>query len=199
MKDELPHITTLPSWRYEEIKGIASNVLCECEITHLPVSGFEIARRLGISVIPYSHCSEKLRSLYKKASPDGFNIVKPDGTATIYYNDDMPYTRVNFTLLHEIIHITLGHREHSTLAEKEANFGAAYIAAPPVVLSLFNPQTPLEVESLCQVSRQASLHGFNRYRSWRQIKQHHPMTDYELLLYKMFSTTKEAPTDTTIR
>lgn len=199
MEDELQHIITLPSWRYEEIKGIMSDVLCECGITHLPISGFEVARQLGISVIPYSHCSEKLRSLYKKASSDGFNIVKPDGTATIYYNDDMPYTRVNFTLLHEIAHIMLRHREHSELAEKEANFGAAYIAAPPVVLSLFNPQTPLEVESLCQVSRQTSRHSFNRYRSWRRIKQHHPMTNYELMLYKLFSTTKETHTGTTTR
>lgn len=184
-------ITTLPFWRYEEIKETMSLLLWCLHITHLPISGFEIARRRAINVIPYSHCTEELRQLYLSASCDGFNITDSEGHSTIYYNDDMPYERINFTLLHEIAHIVLDHREHSELAEKEANFAAGFLSAPPVALSLFNPQSPLEIETICQVSRQTAIHSFSRYQSWQRAKLRHPMTQYEQLIYNMFSRDQE--------
>ncbi|KFI94595.1 ImmA/IrrE family metallo-endopeptidase [Bifidobacterium stellenboschense] len=178
---------TLPSWRYEEIKETMTLLLWCQKITHLPISGFEIARRRGINVIPYSHGTEELRRQYMAASSDGFNITDSEGHSTIYYNDEMPYERINFTILHEIAHIVLGHQEHSELAEKEANFAAGFLAAPPAALFPFNPQSPLEVEMMCHVSRQAAIHSFSRYQSWKRVKQHHPLTDYEQMLYDMFS------------
>lgn len=192
--EERDNTGRLPSWRYEEIKKILSALLCLCHVTHFPISGFEIAHELGIRVIPYSHVSEKLREAYETASHDGFHIIDPKMHITIYYNDGMPYERVNFTLLHEIAHIVLGHLEHSELAEKEANFAGGFMAAPPAVLDLINPQSPREVALVCQLSRQASIHAFNRLQSWRFIKQQFPLTSYERRLRDQFSEGRELAT-----
>lgn len=191
MKDYDSTTDTLPSWRYEEIREIMSSLLCRHRITHFPISGFEIAKRQGIKIVPYSHYSEELRKLYMSASNDGFNVINHEGQAIIYYNDGMPYERINFTILHELAHIILGHREHSVLAEKEANFAAGFLIAPPAALALFNPQSPLEVRTICQTSRQASVHSFKRYQSWKRARSRRPMADYERTLYNLFSKAKE--------
>lgn len=191
MTDKDSSTDTLPAWRYEEIRAIMSSLLCRHNITHFPISGFEIAKRQGIKIVPYSHYSGELRQLYMSASNDGFNVIDHEGQATIYYNDGMPYERINFTILHELAHIILGHREHSALAEKEANFAAGFLIAPPAALALFNPQSPLEVGTICQTSRQASVHSFKRYQSWKRAKSRHPMADYEQMLYSQFAKAKE--------
>ena len=44
----------LPDWRYEQIKFEVANTFKKCDINSIPISGFEIANKLGIIVVPYS-------------------------------------------------------------------------------------------------------------------------------------------------
>lgn len=105
--------------RYEEIKEIVVTLFENLDISCTPISGFEIAKKLGIIVIPYSatkHC-EELTLKYEDAI-----CLEKDDALYIYYNDKKSYERLNWTFLHEIGHLVLGHTEHCELAESEADF-----------------------------------------------------------------------------
>ena len=106
--------------RCEEIKEQVVTLFEKYKITCVPISGFEIANKMGIKVIPYSSKNEKARTYCFKESEDGFSIYK-NNQWYIFYNDEKKIGRKNNTMLHEIGHITLGHTEDSELAEKEVN------------------------------------------------------------------------------
>ena len=57
------------------------------DVKRTPISGFEIAQKMGIIVIPYSGLSRKARREAKKVSPDGFYLEPGDGREYIYYDD----------------------------------------------------------------------------------------------------------------
>lgn len=59
--------------RYEEIKGLAINMFEKYDVKCLPISGFEIASKMGIKVVPYSaYPNQRTRELMLKESEDGF-------------------------------------------------------------------------------------------------------------------------------
>ena len=107
--------------RYEAIKQIVVRLFEDYNVCSTPISGFEIANRMGISVIPYSAFPPSKRNLFMQHSEDGCSGYD-NGGWRIAYNDDQsrPYGRVNFTILHELGHIVLNHTEDSDYADKEA-------------------------------------------------------------------------------
>ena len=91
----------LPNWRYEQIKQEVAKMFIKCNIIRIPINGFEIANKLGITVIPYSAYDEKRKNDLIEEDEDGV-VIKKDGHFFIYYNDNKVYGRINFTILHEI-------------------------------------------------------------------------------------------------
>lgn len=53
----------LSNFRYEQIKRIVVRVFENHGVRSVPISGFEIANRMGISVIPYSAFTPSKRAL----------------------------------------------------------------------------------------------------------------------------------------
>lgn len=101
--------------RYEEIKRVVVKMFADYGVSCVPISGFEIAKKMGVKVIPYSARPESVQQLMRKESLDGFSIEKEEGEWYIFYNDDdeHDYGRVNNTIMHEIGHIVLDHSEDS--------------------------------------------------------------------------------------
>ena len=95
--------------RCEEIKEIVVNTFEELDIRCIPISGFEIATKLGAIVVPYSSKSVETHQLMLEESEDGFTIKK-DGVWYIFYNDAKGYGRINNTLTHECGHSVRSHR-----------------------------------------------------------------------------------------
>ena len=62
--------------RCEKIKEIVVNTFEELDIRCIPISGFEMATKLGAVVVPYSSKSEETRQLMLKESEDGFSAKK---------------------------------------------------------------------------------------------------------------------------
>ena len=155
----------LPDWRYEEIKLEVAKILIKCNITRLPINGFEIANKLGIIVIPYSAVNEEKRKALIKEDEDGF-FLKRKGKYYIYYNDNKIYGRINFTILHEIGHIILDHTQHSKLAEAEANFFAKYTIAPPVLIDKFCNDT-IYINVLFNIYDNFDVTETSGYNCWR--------------------------------
>lgn len=57
------------------------------DVKRTPISGFKIAQKMGIIVIPYSGLSRKARREVKKISPDVFYLEPGDGREYFYYDD----------------------------------------------------------------------------------------------------------------
>lgn len=78
--------------RCEEIKKIVVDTFVRLNIRCVPISGFEIATKLGAKIIPYSSQTEEARQLMMLRSEDGFTM-KYDGLWYIFYNDKKGYGR----------------------------------------------------------------------------------------------------------
>lgn len=176
---------TLSHSRYEEIKRIIVDLFIKYEISCVPVSGFELATKMGIKVIPYSAIHISKRDLLIKKSEDGFCTEKTPGEWYIHYNDQKGYSRINNTIMHEIGHIALDHSEDSQLAEKEVRFFAKYALVPPVLLHKLKIFDPMEISDIFNVSYEAACYALSYYRKWLQYGSI-DYTDYEKDLLKLF-------------
>lgn len=174
----------LTDQRYEEIKSVVADTFIKNNIHCVPISGFELATKLGAKVIPYSLFSKETQSLMMRYSEDGF-AIKRDGIWYIYYNEKQEYGRINLTLLHECGHIVLDHTEHSELAETEANFFAKYAIAPPVLIYKLRLKNEYEVYEHFDISMQAAEYAFEYYKKWLIFGKSY-LTTYERKIINLF-------------
>ena len=171
--------------RYEEIKRIVVDLFVRYAVSCVPVSGFELAIKMGIKVIPYSAIRVSKRYLLLKKSEDGFCAERQAGEWYIYYNDQKDYRRINHTIMHEIGHIVLDHSEDSELAEKEVRFFAKYALVPPVLVHKLKLNDPWCIADAFEVSLKAARYALSYYRKWLQFGAS-DYTDYEIDLLNLF-------------
>lgn len=172
--------------RYEEIKKAVVEMFMEYGICCVPISGFEIAAKMGIKVRPYSAYPERIRQLMRKKSTDGFSILLDTGEWIIFYNDDVNYLRINNTIMHEIGHIVLDHTEDSELAEKEVRLFAKYALAPPVLIQKLRLDNAEDISNAFEISHQAACYALRYYKKWLYCGGRH-YKDYELYLLDQFA------------
>lgn len=173
--------------KYEFIKGEVVHIFEMYEIRCIPVSGFEIAIKMGITLIPYSSFSRRKLKAARTISEDGF-FCENGGKEMIFYNDmDYKYDRQNFTILHEIGHIVLDHTGRGEHEEDEANFFAKYAIAPPILVDKINPRSWLDIYDRFDISETAAAYAYRYYLKW---KGHHKLqktyTDYENRLLQYY-------------
>ena len=65
--------------RYEEIKKEVIFLFEQYDIRCIPISGFEIASKMGIILTPYSSLSKRQKRKAIKTSKDGFYCEPGDG------------------------------------------------------------------------------------------------------------------------
>ena len=176
---------TLSSARLEEIKENAVNMYEKYNISCIPISAFEIATKMGVTVVPYSAYSFEKQILMLKESEDGFVVEKTDGSFFIFYNDKKSYGRINNTIMHEIGHIILQHTEDSELADKEVKFFAKYALAPPVLIHKLGYKNALTISDAFDISYEAAKYALIYYQKWLQYGGQ-DYTSYELKTLKLF-------------
>ncbi len=178
----------LSNERCEEIKQIIADMFVRFGVSCVPISSFEIAKKMGIRVIPYSAYPEETQLLMLKESDDGFSIMSESGNWFIFYNDsdELPYGRINNTIMHEIAHIVLDHTEDSELAEKEVKFFAKYALVPPVLVHKFELDNPHDIARLFDVSTEAAIYALDYYKKWLAYggKEY---KNYELIMLEQFN------------
>lgn len=165
---------------YEFIKGEVVNALISNGVTGIPIAGFEIALRMGVTLQPYSGLSTRKLEVAREVSEDGF-FVEAEGKECICYNDiDRTYERQNWTLLHELGHIVLDHIGRGEREEAEADFFAKYAIAPPPLIYLMHAGTS---EAICLnflISHEAARYSFEYYRKWyKKCMERGGYTEYE--------------------
>lgn len=174
--------------RYEEIKNEVTELFIRYEVNCIPISGFELAIKMGIRLMPYSSLSQTKLHMAYLASDAGFYFEPGDGTERIYYNDlTMGYERMNWTILHEIGHAALGHpadMNHDE-SEAEANFFAKYAIAPPPLVQCIHPTCAEDIMDAFCLSHEASMYAYDYYNKWLQFGRR--LTSYERRLLWQFS------------
>ncbi len=184
------HGTRLSDETYEFIKGEVVFILKKCKIRCIPISGFEIAVKLGIILRPYSSLTSMQLAAARKISSDGFFIENEQGRNIIFYNDSKSYDRINMTLLHEIGHCVLDHGisayGNSDIEEAEAKFFAKYMAAPPPLVDKIHPTDASDIMEWFQISWEASNIAFEYYLKWRRIRDRREPVEYETVMLELF-------------
>lgn len=173
---------------YEEIKNVVIESFLEYDIKTIPISAFEMAIKMGITVIPYSALSEKKQRAAFKISEDGYSVEKNNGEWIIYYNDFCSsYGRINHTIMHEIGHYALGHIQEGEQEEAEAKFFAKYALAPPPLIHCI--KTGINAESIADtfdISYEAAVYAYQYYRNWLRYGGH-DYTEYEIKMLELFN------------
>ena len=172
---------------YEFIKGEVCHIFELYRIKCVPVCGFEIASKMGITLVAYSGLSEKKLKKALEVSEDGF-FIEIGGREFIFYNDiDRCYERQNWTILHEIGHIVLDHTGHSEHEEDEANFFATYAIAPPVLIHKIGAKSVMDVYDAFDISMEAAGYAFEYYRTWEfRYNRTKRLAEYEVRLLALY-------------
>lgn len=175
--------------RYEEIKNNVAMLYTKYNVQNYPIDVFKLCKDMNITVIPYSDLSPKEQIAAYTASQDGFFSEIEDVNSAylvIFYNDTMMNERIRFTILHEIGHIVLGHKEHSDVAEAEANFFAKYAIAPPPIVDTIHPEDFYDIMHAFGLSNECACNSMNYYTKW--LKYHkNDNQDYEVILVNLFT------------
>ena len=61
--------------RYEQIKRIVTQTFIRYGVNCIPVSAFELASKIGVTIIPYSAYSKEKRETISYFSNDGFSAL----------------------------------------------------------------------------------------------------------------------------
>ncbi len=188
MTDENVKITPrIPSWRYREIEKKVVNLYKENGFYKPPIDPYEIIKNRGYKLVPFSRVDGLTQIL--KEDKDAFSFLDSTGTTNIVYNDDKSYRRLRFTLMHEIGHVDLGHKERSALAEKEANYYAGYALAPSPFIMRYASKDKDVISNVFWISPDCANRCATRYVNWILYGGEH-LKDYEEELLSLSANRK---------
>ena len=153
---------------YEYIKQAVADMYTFYNIKGVPINSFEVASKIGITVIPYSDLDESSLEDALNYNEDGFSIESNDGQWIIFYNDSQKKLgRINQTIMHEIAHFILGHTDDGPVEEAEAKFFAKYaLVSPPLIHNLIEVKTIENISDSFAIGYRAASIALDNYRSW---------------------------------
>ena len=160
----------LPGWRYDQIMDSVLAMYDKTNARIMPLPVFDIAHALNCSLIPYRTYGKIIHDALMSTSQDAmiWQCLGSD-RSIIMYNDRMPTTRINFSIIHEVGHIMLGHKEHCPLAEKEAHYFAGVALCPVDLLEHYHITDPQTVCQLFGVSEEFSDNRLRTVKNRRGI------------------------------
>lgn len=165
----------LPPSVYEKIERDVVNLYIELKLKS-PICSKEIVRRLGLVLNYMSSIKDddelnKIRYDKNENPRDGYSFYNPSlSTSVIWINDiDCDYEkREDFTIMHEIGHIRLGHKQESDLAKKMANYYAAYALVPSPLYWHFKCKNSKNIVKKFEVSEECAIICFERCEKWKK-------------------------------
>ena len=157
----------MPQRIYRKIEELAVNLYRELDIKETAFDVFEVARRKGYQLLPYSQLGENLREHLRRNEYDAVNYYNQRTGRYVIIYDDMPsLQRQRFSIMHEIGHILLGHKQESDLARIQANYFAAYALAPSPLILYFEIEDYIELAEKFNISQECAMLCGARYNNW---------------------------------
>ena len=160
----------IPGWRYIEMEEAILEMYRELDLRTIPIDSFHVAVGIGCPPIPYRLFGPKVLPILKKASLDGLTLhLFGAPHPFILFNDRQPPSRIVFSLMHEVGHVRLGHKEHSKLAEMEANYFAAVSVCPVPLLDRLGIEKPDAVSRVFGISEECARFRLKKLAEWRAL------------------------------
>ena len=160
----------LPKKVYTIIETAVSDLFIKLQISSYPIDPFDIIRKLGFILRKYSELSLYEQIRLRSKDLDATSCFDPElQTYVICYDDTKYIRRIRFTLMHEVGHIILGHKEESELAKRMANYFAAYSLAPSPIIGAYDCQAASELAELFVVTDECAFYSFKRYLNWSEF------------------------------
>lgn len=160
----------LPDWRFEQMRGEILKLYRDLDIRYIPLDPLSMAQALGYGPIPYRAFGKMAYPKLKAASPDALTCwFRGKDVPIILFNDRQNAKRCAFTMMHEIAHARLGHREHSKLAEIEANFFAANALCPLPLLYRSGLVAAVDIAMHFGVSEECAQHRIADLGKWKSL------------------------------
>ncbi|MBQ8374867.1 MAG: ImmA/IrrE family metallo-endopeptidase [Clostridia bacterium] len=171
--------------KYAHIEKKVVDLYVELDLSEHPLNPFAIAKYCGYVVVPYSLLHNEAVELLREKEMDGISYFnQADNLYYIGYDDSEVVSRQYFTIMHEIGHIRLGHKEDSALADKEADYFAAYSLAPSPIMEIYECEDFVDIKLSFGVSESCAVRCFDRFIKWELYGG--KLKDYEKRLLKLF-------------
>lgn len=148
------------------IRAKASEAIIECNVKHFPIDCFQILQHYGYKIYSYSELHKKNKELYGMCIEYSEDAFRSGSSMIIAYNDEKPLTRTRFSLMHELGHHILEHRNDSSENEVEANYFANNILAPRIAMYYTRCRTVKEVSEIFELSSGAAYYAAQDFSEW---------------------------------
>ena len=161
----------MPKKLYSQIEELVVSLYIKHDIKKIPINPFQIAVAEGYALRKYSELPEEACEILRSKNIDGLNLFDKElNIYVIFYDDSQSKHRQKFTIMHEICHIKMRHKEASDLAEHIANHFAAYALAPTPLIHLYQCEDVFDVEWKFQISRKCAEYRFQSYQTWEEYQ-----------------------------
>lgn len=168
------------------IREKANQTLIDCGIKYFPFNCLNLLQHYGYKIYTYAELKHKNEELYNMCisySEDAFRI---GSKFLIAYNDQKPDSRIRFSLMHELGHHILEHRNNSAGNEAEANYFASNILAPRMAIYYAKCKTIYDIKRTFSLSTAASKCAADDFYFWCLDICRNRMTDSDRKLYEHF-------------
>ena len=153
-------------------------------VTTYPISLTKLATKMKVPLIAYGSCQDSKINLTLCKLEDSFLILL-HGKSFIFFNDKQRYTRIRFSIAHEMAHIWLEHSEDTEINEAEANFFASYLLAPVPLILKSNIDDVGDVSTAFNVGFDAAYYAYCRAIKRSRISK--PPLEYEQRIIELCS------------
>ena len=177
----------LPKRVFTMIEQKVVDLYVELSIGTFPVDPLCILSKVGYVLKTYSELSSESQHMFMTHDHDAITFFNPTiQTYVICYDENKSQERIKFTLMHEIGHIRLGHKEESDLARKMVDYFAAYALAPSPIIHISDCKDYHEVAEYFGISLECAEYSYERYEKWRDFGG--AFRDYEEKLIRLYKS-----------
>lgn len=175
--------------RYEELNREALDLLETYGVTNFPLDVFQLAKKMGICLKPYSSIPLAEFSALEEISEDAFTVSPGEyeiGSTFVCFNQNANKGRLRQDIAHEIAHIWLEHATSEEPFETEAEYFAAYLLAPIPLIIKYRLKTIREVRGYFEISHEAARIALERASNRCACRK--PGYDYEYRIIEICQT-----------
>lgn len=168
------------------IRKKSAEVIIECNVKKFPIDCFAILKKYGYKIYSYSELYEKNKELYDMCISYSQDAFRSGSMKIIAYNDKKPKTRIRFSLIHELGHDILKHKNDTPENESEANFFANNMLAPRIAIYYTRMWSTEDVSRLFHTSISVAQYASWDFSKWCYEICLNGMHDYDRALYSQF-------------
>lgn len=140
-----------------------------CNTRSFPFDCQHALRDYGYRVFTYQELGQKNPELYELCISYSDEAYRDAVARIVAYNNTKPWSRIRFSLAHELGHIVLEHTQETAANETAANAFASHVLAPRIAIHYAKCANHAEVAHVFELSLEAADYAFQDYRRWRRM------------------------------